>query len=185
MNKMALLLICFCVVIGGGIVVLRSFGGGEDSWICEDGSWVKHGNPSSPMPLKSCENAKNKGIQEQNDASSVPPLTKVNFITLFFTLINNKEYDSAYQYLAANSGSEEEWIRQFAAMLAVKVRTIEKYSTEGENEIYKVTLDVTIDPASADAAIPYYGWGDNPNIRFIPIISEGGMWKIGGIGTGP
>lgn len=27
---------------------------GEDSWICEDGEWVKHGVPSAPKPDKAC-----------------------------------------------------------------------------------------------------------------------------------
>lgn len=29
-------------------------GGGEDTWICEKGSWVKYGNPSAPKPVTSC-----------------------------------------------------------------------------------------------------------------------------------
>jgi len=31
------------------------FGGNEDSWICENGTWIKHGNPSVEMPKKGCE----------------------------------------------------------------------------------------------------------------------------------
>lgn len=26
----------------------------EDSWVCNEGRWVKHGEPSEPMPTKSC-----------------------------------------------------------------------------------------------------------------------------------
>jgi hypothetical protein len=26
----------------------------EDTWICQDGQWVKHGNPSAPMPSGTC-----------------------------------------------------------------------------------------------------------------------------------
>lgn len=26
----------------------------EDNWICENGEWVRHGNPSSPMPVETC-----------------------------------------------------------------------------------------------------------------------------------
>jgi hypothetical protein len=26
----------------------------EDSWICKDGKWVKHGEPSSSQPVKEC-----------------------------------------------------------------------------------------------------------------------------------
>ena len=29
-------------------------GGPEDNWICDDGQWVKHGNPSAPMPSEKC-----------------------------------------------------------------------------------------------------------------------------------
>jgi len=28
---------------------------GEDNWICQDGKWVKHGHPSSSMPLEQCK----------------------------------------------------------------------------------------------------------------------------------
>jgi len=30
------------------------FGGPEDSWICSNGSWIKHGNPLSTMPQEIC-----------------------------------------------------------------------------------------------------------------------------------
>lgn len=33
---------------------LRFFSGNEDDWICENNNWVKHGNPSSKMPLEGC-----------------------------------------------------------------------------------------------------------------------------------
>jgi len=35
------------------IVILRS---PEDNWICSNGQWVKHGNPSAPMPTSGCGN---------------------------------------------------------------------------------------------------------------------------------
>jgi hypothetical protein len=34
------------------------WGGPEDNWICQNGAWVKHGNPSSPAPTTFCENQK-------------------------------------------------------------------------------------------------------------------------------
>ncbi|MFA6993260.1 MAG: GerMN domain-containing protein [Patescibacteria group bacterium] len=30
------------------------FGGPEDGWLCQDGNWVKHGNPSAPAPTSGC-----------------------------------------------------------------------------------------------------------------------------------
>jgi len=29
---------------------------GEDSWLCEKGQWVKHGNPSTLAPTEPCSN---------------------------------------------------------------------------------------------------------------------------------
>ncbi len=31
------------------------FFSGEDDWICENGAWVKHGHPDSPMPTSVCK----------------------------------------------------------------------------------------------------------------------------------
>ena len=36
------------------LVVRFVIGGSEDSWICVDGEWVKHGYPSAPMPQQPC-----------------------------------------------------------------------------------------------------------------------------------
>jgi len=35
---------------------IRFFSGSEDYWICENGTWVKHGNPSVEMPIGNCGN---------------------------------------------------------------------------------------------------------------------------------
>ena len=29
-------------------------GGDKDDWICEKGIWIRHGNPSAPMPASGC-----------------------------------------------------------------------------------------------------------------------------------
>lgn len=34
------------------------FGGPEDSWICKDNQWIKHGNPSYPKPVLPCGGVK-------------------------------------------------------------------------------------------------------------------------------
>lgn len=38
------------------IVLMRGFSG-EDGWICRDGEWVRHGNPSTPKPETICPGA--------------------------------------------------------------------------------------------------------------------------------
>jgi len=48
--KTILLLIVAVIVV---IAVLRIFGK-EDTWICDNGTWIKHGNPKTEMPAESC-----------------------------------------------------------------------------------------------------------------------------------
>jgi putative hemolysin len=42
------------VVALGAIIGFRLFSGDEDTWLCEDGTWVKHGNPTAEMPTSGC-----------------------------------------------------------------------------------------------------------------------------------
>ena len=43
------------VLLITAVFVLRFvFGGPEDDWICTDKGWVRHGNPSVPMPTTDC-----------------------------------------------------------------------------------------------------------------------------------
>ena len=53
MNKTILIILAIVVVIGLVILGVRFFSG-EDSWICDDGQWVKHGNPSAAKPTEGC-----------------------------------------------------------------------------------------------------------------------------------
>jgi spore germination protein GerM len=53
--KKALIALVILIVLTGFWLGLRFLiGGPEDVWICENGEWVKHGNPSSPMPAEPC-----------------------------------------------------------------------------------------------------------------------------------
>jgi hypothetical protein len=42
----------------------------EDTWLCENGKWIKHGVPSAPMPTKSCLERTGGGQSEQAKASN-------------------------------------------------------------------------------------------------------------------
>ena len=50
---------------------------------------------------------------------------------------------------------------------------------------YRVTLDVKMKPESANAAIPYFGYDNGVNTRFITLEKVGNLWKVNGISTGP
>jgi len=75
MNKniviMAILLVAIVVVLG-----VRFFlGGNEDNWICQNGVWIKHGNPSASMPEEPCDDQKpdNEKPQEEQDVILFSP----------------------------------------------------------------------------------------------------------------
>jgi hypothetical protein len=75
MNKIIKIL-GFVFVLAGAILLLRfTLGGNEDTWICQDGSWVKHGNPSQPQPVVPCEK-NGQSIEEVGEESN---FKKVSF----------------------------------------------------------------------------------------------------------
>jgi hypothetical protein len=61
MKKIIPILIIVLVVIAGWLVLRFVIGGPEDTWICKDGEWVKHGRPSEPMPVGGCGEASQNG----------------------------------------------------------------------------------------------------------------------------
>lgn len=48
-------IIYIAIIILFIVILFVMFRGNEDTWICQDGQWIKHGNPSSTMPTKACK----------------------------------------------------------------------------------------------------------------------------------
>lgn len=58
------------LVLTGGFLALRFiFGGNEDTWLCENGQWVKHGNPSSEKPTEGCGESEESKKEESEELS--------------------------------------------------------------------------------------------------------------------
>jgi len=53
-NKRLLIIIIIFLLLLILALSLVYFKGKEDSWVCENGQWVKHGNPTEPMPDYPC-----------------------------------------------------------------------------------------------------------------------------------
>ena len=53
-NKSRYILLAIILSIFLGIFTLRLFSG-EDNWVCQNGQWIKHGNPSFAAPLTICK----------------------------------------------------------------------------------------------------------------------------------
>jgi hypothetical protein len=58
MNKGIAILGVITLTIVGLLLLRFVIGGDEDTWICEDGEWVKHGKPSAVKPQMVCEEDK-------------------------------------------------------------------------------------------------------------------------------
>jgi hypothetical protein len=55
LKKITLFLIVGIISLGFILVFIRFFlGGNEDSWICQNNKWIKHGNPSYTKPDDPC-----------------------------------------------------------------------------------------------------------------------------------
>jgi len=60
MKKIIIIAIVIILAAAAIIFGLRFFSGDEDTWLCQNGQWVKHGNPSAPMPTEGCDSQPNQ-----------------------------------------------------------------------------------------------------------------------------
>ncbi|MBI5766000.1 hypothetical protein HZA71_02110 [Candidatus Falkowbacteria bacterium] len=70
--SIVLIIILLILAIGFFLMLIR---GDEDTWLCQNGQWIKHGNPSAPQPLESCGAAVN---DNQNQANNNTNNTNIN-----------------------------------------------------------------------------------------------------------
>lgn len=54
-KKVFISVILFFLAIAAGTVLVKNLSN-EDDWICVNGQWIEHGNPSAPKPTKQCGN---------------------------------------------------------------------------------------------------------------------------------
>ena len=47
-----LIILALALALAAILIILR---GDEDTWLCQDGQWIKHGNPSAPQPTEICK----------------------------------------------------------------------------------------------------------------------------------
>lgn len=125
-------------------------------------------------------------------SSAVPDPQEEDVVRNFFQLIEEGLVSDAVLAMSSRNtkddATKQAWGVYFNAMTSVTVLGVKpslpEYWTEA-NHTYEVTLDVVMDPDSADATIPYFGYEDGKTTRFISLLKEDGLWKIDAIGTGP
>lgn len=64
-NKTLLILLILFILLLAVVITLFYLRGTEDTWLCKNGQWVKHGSPSEPMPDYQCE------TQEQTESDGI------------------------------------------------------------------------------------------------------------------
>jgi hypothetical protein len=126
---------------------------------------------------------------EKESGGGVPLPSDEDIIRNFVSLIEEGKTDKAALMMKTKDDTElQTWAVQFNAINSFKLLKIEKASQEGwtdNKHTYKVVLDVKMNPSSANAPIPYYGWQDGENTRWISLEKVGDLWKIAEIATGP
>jgi hypothetical protein len=126
-------------------------------------------------------------------SGSIPCNAHSDVIRLFFNLINDHRIAEALGMmdpLVVSSDSNRcQWAEQFEAIASIGISRIEPLAVGGwsdREERYKIVLKVQVKPEAANETIPYYGWEEGENIRWVNIQADDqGFWRIKGIGTGP
>ena len=77
MNK-KILIATIIILLVVAIVIAAKLFSGEDSWICQDGQWVRHGNPSAAMPANGCDDNDQQGSGFQQNEEIIVTLPQAN-----------------------------------------------------------------------------------------------------------
>ncbi|MFH0873287.1 MAG: hypothetical protein V1846_00385 [Candidatus Komeilibacteria bacterium] len=67
LSKKILIILAVIVILAAAVLALRFLSGPEDTWLCVNNAWVKHGNPSQTQPP-----ATGCGDTSANQNTSVP-----------------------------------------------------------------------------------------------------------------
>lgn len=58
------------ILIFVAVLFVRFLSWNEGAWLCEGGAWIKHGNPSSPMPKTVCGDNEKKAIKSFEECAA-------------------------------------------------------------------------------------------------------------------
>lgn len=98
------------VIVISAVAYLR-FRTPEDTWVCKDGQWVRHGHPASPMPSKPCvKNGEIISAQESDSENSIANPASKNCLDKGGSLQMLQETAGTLGVCKFTDGSEcEEW----------------------------------------------------------------------------
>jgi hypothetical protein len=134
----------------------------------------------------------NNQNQQSSANASVPLPSDTDLITMFFQALSEKNMALVLGMLDPSLLTTQEnvkaWADQFGAFELV---TLEDIQPSNQNEwtdterIYKIAVNAKMSPESANATIPYYGWGDGDTVKWMTVRKgEDGLWRVVGFASG-
>jgi hypothetical protein len=139
--------------------------------------------------VRSKSQGKNQSAYDNRTGTETVPLPRdEDVIRIFVELVKEDPARAALMMKTESDNERQNWTVQFASIKSIKLLKMEKANENfwtDNKHIYKVTLHVLMEIRSADAPIPYYGWENGVNVRWITLEKIGKIWKIAEIATGP
>lgn len=130
-------------------------------------------------------------VSKTGDAG-VPLPTEEDIVRTFFTLIDEGQADEAVLMMGKavtdNDNYRQQWAVQFSAFESAELTSVEAYDRTNwtdKTHRYQILLNATMKPESVNQPVPYFGWDNGENTRWVTLIKENSVWKIESIGTGP
>lgn len=74
-KKISKIIIILILIIAVWFILRFVIGGSEDTWMCVEGEWVKHGVPSAPKPTEPCNSTRIVVYSPQPNQAITSPLT--------------------------------------------------------------------------------------------------------------
>ena len=75
-QKIILIVVLAIILIAGITIAVLRFSTPEDTWLCQNGQWVKHGNPNAPQPSTPCPggvpNVNQPQVNKNTNINQVP-----------------------------------------------------------------------------------------------------------------
>lgn len=138
----------FLALLLVGLIIAIRFSTKEDTWICDQGNWVKHGNPSSEKPTSGCGDSTSKTISNEankfvNDDFEISIPTnwskmenQIPGVTLM--VVNDSEINDEENAKKINFQS------YYAITYTTTEKSLNDYLPEYESEMKKAVSGITV-----------------------------------------
>jgi hypothetical protein len=127
------------------------------------------------VPFRLIQLAPRSSVQQRQ--AQALPAEHVETIQRFIAAIDEHRPADAVGMLSGelvpDAAAKRDWIRHFSAIKSIHVMAIEPsaLATTAPCSQYKVKLEAHV-AADPTAPMPFYGWDDNPNFRWITLCPD-------------